>query len=314
MAAEQSRRQLRPCRALTDPDAALLPEHDAQRLGRLSEDGLLGRQQTPRGREAIERRCAHHRSRGHAEDAAEVDERPQGGLFEAEDCLLLAGVFDDGVLEERQGRQAGETVVREHLHDVAVDRLGGVRADRVPQRARAVERTQVEERSAPRHAFDDRILNPAAIPPTPLGGAGHVERRFERGVGVPDVVARGQALDDARVALECFHAVRAVVVDQHHRGSACDRLAAAGRSAHAPAAGHVGQPCQRENARQDGEVGKLGEPCNPFGGRRARQVLKRAGASPPVERAQGLHVGGATDVPQDACRLIAERRRRDRAP
>ena len=56
-------------------------------------------------------------------------------------------------------------------------------------------------------------------------------------------------------------------------------------------------------------IGKLGEPCNPFGGRRARQVLKRAGTSPPIERAQGLHVGGTMDVPQDGCRLIAERRR-----
>ena len=50
VAAEQRRRQLRARRALADADPPLLPQHDAQRVGRLAEDPLVLRQQRPRRR------------------------------------------------------------------------------------------------------------------------------------------------------------------------------------------------------------------------------------------------------------------------
>ena len=53
-------------------------------------------------------------------------------MFEPEDRRLLAALLDDGVLVERQRRQARETIMREHADDVSIDGPGDSVADLLP--------------------------------------------------------------------------------------------------------------------------------------------------------------------------------------
>src|SRR5262245_14848814 len=94
VATEKRRRQHGAVGPLTDADAPLLPENDAQRVGGVTEDPLVSREQTPRRREALEGRRSHHVARGHAEHATEVDQRPERAVFEAEDSRLLTALLD----------------------------------------------------------------------------------------------------------------------------------------------------------------------------------------------------------------------------
>ena len=164
-----------PVRALTDSDTALLPEDDPQRVGGVPEDLLVRRQQAAGDGKSIEGRRPHHVAPGHAEHPAQIDQRSQRAVFETEHRRLLTALLDDGVLVERQRRKACEAIVREHLDDVAVDSLHDALADLAPQRPRPVERAQIEERTAARHLFDHRVLDPGSVAPAPFGRAGDRE-------------------------------------------------------------------------------------------------------------------------------------------
>ena len=65
VAAEQRRRELGAGRALADPDAPLLPQHDAEGIRRFAKNLLVLRQQRARRGKPLERRAAQHLARRH---------------------------------------------------------------------------------------------------------------------------------------------------------------------------------------------------------------------------------------------------------
>ena len=156
--------------------------------------------------------------RGHAEHAADVDERLKGAVLETEHGRLFPRLLDDGALIERQRGKAREAVVREDPQNVAVDAAGHAFAHLVPERAGAVERAQIEERPAPRHLLDHGAPHPGVVAPAPFGAARHMEKRLEWRLEPRQVVARRQGIEQTGVAVSRIRAARAFPVDQHDVG------------------------------------------------------------------------------------------------
>jgi len=130
--------------------------------------GLLFRQQRSCGGETLNRRVAEPGSPRQAEHPSHVDQGTQRGLLQMKHGGLLPGLVDDGILEEGQRRQACHAVVRQHTKNVAVHRTGHRALHVVPQRLRAVNRTQVEQGAGQVHLCAHRVLKPPLVARLPF--------------------------------------------------------------------------------------------------------------------------------------------------
>ena len=180
MATEQGWRQVSARSPLADPHPSLLPQHDAERVRRLAKDLLVLRQQRSGCCQPFQRRAAEYLTFRHRKDTTDVDQRAKRAVLQAKDRNMFSGTVHDGVLKKRQRRKACQAVVGEHVQEVSIDGVGQRGLDLLPERASAMDWSDIEQRTRARHLVHDGIADPIAITRFPFVDARDVKAWLER--------------------------------------------------------------------------------------------------------------------------------------
>ena len=196
-------------------------------------------------------------------------------MLESKRGHVLAIAVDDGILKERERRQAREAIVGQDVKKVAIDVLR-----RRPHRPRATttRRPCTGRRSNSVRARDISCMTGSrtqlTIPVRPLVRARHVERRVEREIA-RQVVALFQRVQHVVIRVARRRLVVALAQQDEQVGRQLrQRLSSARRSGEAPAPGRMLHPGQREDAPHDRRIDQMREPRQPFDRRSAGEVSR----------------------------------------